>query len=270
MSYPDLFIRLFHVLVHDDILPILTKSMESDEFGDKETFGRQLELWSKVAAVQNDPSFLPNSLYLPTLHNDFKTVRPLPAPEEKQKMQDLFNYFMKTKNQLFALREFVYSDGKHKDSKPSIVSLMKRADTNERFGALHAFPPSVLYLWHMEDSYQWLPFKKMEDSEQSAMLEQSGLKGDKSVSGPPDAEFLIKSLRIGNAEESLASLEGAELHHSEMAKSFADMVSKISSVGGKQQDTLVKVVDNIVDRVDSSYKRCTAIESAILVRQRNV
>lgn len=265
----DTFLRLFHVLVTDEIMPVLTKSMENEEIGDKETFGRQLDIWSKVAEIHNSVEFVPTSLYLPTLHNDFKVVRPLLVPRDKAKMQDLFEIFTKTKTQLLSLREFVMRKEKKADMVPPIVTLMKKAETSENYAIIRSFPAAVLYLWHLEDAFQWLPSKLKKASIRSEYLEKSGIKGKGDDVDPVDEiEFLARSLRIENAQEALIRLQDAELHHSNMVKDFADMISKINTVGGKQQDLLIKVVDDVVERVDASFKRCTAIENSILIRQR--
>lgn len=266
----DTFLRLFHALITDDILPILTKSMENEEFGDKKTFGRQLNLWSKVAELHNDPSFLPASLFLPTLHNDFKVVRSIAAPKEKEKMQNLFELFTKTKSQMLSLRQFVFRKEKVAGTAvPTIVSLMRKADSSERFGPIRAFPPAVLYLWHLEDAYQWIPSKLKGIGERSRYLEKSGIHkpGETEIDPVEENEFLIKCMRIENAQEALVRLQDAELHHSNMAKDFADMITKMHTVGGKQHDLLLKVVNDIIERVDASKKRTIAIESLIFIRQ---
>lgn len=59
-------------------------------------------------------------------------------------------------------------------------------------------------------------------------------------------------------------LQIAEAHHLELADNLGYILTKLGNVGGKHYDQLSKVVDELVDRVDASYRRVKNLEKSIM------
>lgn len=264
-------LRLFHALVHDDILPIYIESQYA--LLEEDSFEHQLEIWSKITELFNDPTFLPKSYYLPTLHKDFKgetELKPLGGP---QKIRDLFMRFTICKKQMRSLRVYIFEDTQYQFSKikPTIVSLLRQATNTEKLSALYTFPSTLLYLWHLDDAFQWLTPLEVRTSDTMLGNESNG----KHASALPSFEKRRKAYpglletQMTKIGDPWLKLQSAEKHHSELTKKYADMLTKISSIGGKNQDVMLNMVEDILSRINASYDRCVAIETNIVSEQRN-
>lgn len=167
----DELFRLFHVIVQDDVLPSF---LNLEEEG---VFSSQLDLWANIANRYNDKLFVPTSYYLPSLHPDFKFEKDLPSPEVPQNVQDLFAVFTKAKSRTQALQKWCFTEFgyENKKVKPTIVSLLREASTNEKLSSLNVIPSNLLYLWHLDDTFCCLnPVPKAISEMAKAMGEKDG------------------------------------------------------------------------------------------------
>lgn len=255
-------LRLFHALVQNDILPDYLEQQQS--LPEEDSFEHQLDIWSRITDLFNDPTFLPKSYFLPSLHRDFTGEKELPPLEEKQSITDLFSRFTICKKQMISLRNYIFDDTQYQFSKikPTILSLLRQSSQQEKLSVLYTFPSTLLYLWHLDDAFQWLTPLEMNQDGTGGLLPF-----DKRRRAHPG---LLETQMI-NIQDPWGKLQSAEKHHSEMAKTYADMVSKMSTIGGhgNRQNLMLNIVDNIKARVDASYDRCIGIETNIISQQRD-
>jgi len=264
-------LRLFHALVHDDILPEYIETQYA--LPEEDSFEHQLEIWSKITDLFNDPSFLPKSYYLPSLHKDFTGETELKPLQEPQKIRDLFMRFTICKKQMRSLRLYIFDDTQYQFSKikPTIVSLLRQATNTEKLSALYTFPSTLMYLWHLDDAFQWLTPLEVRTSD--AILGEGS--DGKYASGLPafarrrKAYPGLMETQMTKIADPWLKLQSAEKHHSEMTKKYADMLTKLSSIGGKNQDIMMNMVEDILSRINASYDRCVALETNIVSEQRD-
>ena len=262
-------LRLFHAIVHDDVLPEYLQVQYA--LPEEDSFEHQLDIWNRITDLFNDPDFLPRSYFLPSLHRDFNTETELSPLPEKEKMSDLFTRFTICKKQMKSLRNYFFDDTQFQFSKvkPTIVSLLKQSTQNEKLSKLYTFPSTLLYLWHLDDAFQWLTPLEI-------LHEQAANANTKKL--PPfdqrrPAHTGFMEVLLANAKDPITKLQAAEKHHANMAKKYADMISKISAnkigVRGKEQDMMNGMVGDVFSRLKASYNRTISIETNIIAKQRD-
>ena len=161
------FLRLYHTLVEDGIRSTFGKAYNAKTR--EELDGRNTTLFQdfyELAATQfNNANWIPLSLVVPDLHEDFRSSKPLPlnvtpitADQFKKKLND--NRYKMVK---------LISDWERSGAGAGMVNDMIDEDDNsqgttqqyeyefldgdDRKLFLHERPPHVLYLWHLAHKY---------------------------------------------------------------------------------------------------------------------
>lgn len=258
-------LRLFHVIIDENIINEYLETQYIIQ--DEDSFDSQLDLWSRVTALYNDPDFQPKSYFLPSLHRDFNGEMKLSRPVELQKMRELFIRFTVCKKQLKSLRTYIFDDTRYENKKvkPTIISLIHLSSREEKLSTLYAFPSTLLYLWHLDDVHHWFTPLEAEQSDFGS-IESSYVSSFQNRRRPQPG---LMEGQMDAIESKWSKLQSAERHHSEMVKTYAEMLSKVNTIGGKNHDKMALMIGDISLRIQACYDRCIGIETAIVAEQGN-
>ena len=165
------YLRLYHTLIEDNIRLSLgeafaTKTREQLDGQNSNLFK---SFYEKAAERFNDTSWIPNSLVLPDLHEDFNRSRPLPlnvapiSPEQFQKKLSDNRYKMvkviadwERSGSGRGMINNLVDDGDETEANMTEARVYEFIDGDDRKSFLRERPPHVLYLWHIAYTYDIL------------------------------------------------------------------------------------------------------------------
>ena len=149
----DIYLRLYHTLTNFDLLEsYLNRAEEHAEIAFK-TSELTKHRWERVANLFNSTSWIPKTMYIPSLHPDFEKVKELQPVTKKFSAADLFDRFQKAKTQMAALRAWCINDQTIKGKYTTALEVLRSSKQDEKFSSMSAFPSHLLYLWHYSDSF---------------------------------------------------------------------------------------------------------------------
>ena len=158
------FLHLYHTLVDDSRRSAFGKAYAAKMR--EELDGRNSSLfqtfYGKASNHFNDPNWIPHSLVLPDLHEDYTKSRPLPlkvAPEFQKKLND--NRYKMVKVILDWERSgsgqgMLNNLEYHNNENQSKEQVYEFVDGDDRKSFLREQPAHVLYLWHLAYKYDIL------------------------------------------------------------------------------------------------------------------
>ena len=161
------FLRLYHTLVEDGIRSAFGKAYNAKTC--EELDGRNTALFQdfyELAATQfNNGNWIPNSLVVPDLHEDFRSSKPLPlnvapitADQFKKKLNDnrykmvkLISDWERSGAGAGMVNDMIdEDDNSHRTTQQYEYEFL---DGDDRKSFLRERPAHVLYLWHLAHKY---------------------------------------------------------------------------------------------------------------------
>ena len=165
------YLRLYHTLIEDNICLSLGEAFatKTREQLDGRNSNLLKSFYEKAADCFNDASWIPSSLIIPDLHEDFNQSRPLPlnvapiSPEQFQKKL-LDNHYKMVKviadwehsGSGHGMINNLVDDGDDTEGNTTEARVYEFIDGNDRKSFLRERPPHVPYLWHIAYTYDIL------------------------------------------------------------------------------------------------------------------
>ena len=149
------YLRMYHVLIDDKLRLELTKAftVKSREELDGRNSGIYKSYYEQAAEKFNDSEWIPSSLSLPDLHDDFAeskmlilNVMPITAEVFQRKLEDARYKMVKV------IADWEKS-GSGRGQVVETDSDYEFIDGDDRKAFLRERPPHVLYLWHVAKTY---------------------------------------------------------------------------------------------------------------------
>jgi hypothetical protein len=156
-------LRFYHTLLDDEIRESLSKafsSMTREELDARNSSMRPPTFFELAAVKYNDPKWIPRSLPLPDLHDDFKYAMDLPLQIAPADAQTLKKHFGNNRANMVLVVGRWEKSGSGKamiNESVSEAEVYKFIDGDDRATFLWSEPPHVLYLWHISYTHDILP-----------------------------------------------------------------------------------------------------------------
>lgn len=256
----DPYFRLYHTIAQLGMLEHFLSFQGPERTLDNEFSDEKNKIrWSKISDLFNDKRYAPKSLFLPSLHPEFDTVKELKPLSQYETTRTLCSKFEKSRNQMEALRTWCVNDQKLRGDAPiSALSLMKSSKKDEKFSSLSAFPSHLIYLWNLQDCFKNIQFLFQPDG-LPAVISQSPSTNQLSK----DRKTLVRKGAGMMGENSMKMIQMAETHHMELAENYGYVLSKLGNTGGKYHEQLSRLVADMGERIEASHQRILNMEKMI-------